>query len=44
MTLKDPKDGFELSLTVERVALNPSLTDDMFHTKIPPGYTITNLK
>jgi len=43
MTLRDPQNGYQLIMTVERVTLNPTLTDDMFQTKVPEGYTVTDL-
>jgi outer membrane lipoprotein-sorting protein len=43
MTLRDPQNGYQLIMTVERVTLNPPLTDDMFHTKVPTGYAVTEL-
>lgn len=43
MTLRDPQNGYQLVMTVERVTLNPVLTDDMFGTKVPNGYTVTDL-
>ncbi len=43
MTLRDPQNGYQLIMTVQRVTLNPTLTEDMFQTKVPAGFTVTDL-
>ncbi len=44
ITLKRPQEEYELVMTVERVTPNPTLTDDQFQAKIPPEYTVVELK
>jgi outer membrane lipoprotein-sorting protein len=44
ITLKRPQEEYELVMTVERVTPNPTLTDDQFQAKIPPEYTVQELK
>jgi len=44
ITLRRPQEEYELVMTVERVTANPALTDDQFQVKIPPEYTIQDLK
>jgi outer membrane lipoprotein-sorting protein len=44
ITLKRPQDEYQLIMTVERVTANPTLTDDQFQVKIPPGSTIQVLQ
>jgi len=44
ITLKRPQDEYQLGMTVERVTANPTLTDDQFQVKIPPEYTVVELK
>jgi len=44
ITLKRPEEEYQLVMTVERIAVNPTLTDDQFQVKIPPGSTIQVLR
>jgi len=44
ITLKRPEEEYQLVMTVERIAANPTLTDDQFQVKIPAGATIQTLK
>jgi len=44
ITLKRPQDEYQLIMTVERVASNPTLTDDQFQVKVPSGSTIQPLQ
>ena len=43
ITLKRPKDEYQLVMTVERVTANPPLTDDQFQVKVPTDVTPTQL-
>jgi Outer membrane lipoprotein-sorting protein len=44
ITMKRPQEEYQLMMTVERVAYNPSLTDDQFQVKVPPEYAVRELK
>jgi outer membrane lipoprotein-sorting protein len=44
ITLKVPQNEYQLVMTVERVVSNPSLTDDQFQVKIPPGLTVQQMQ
>lgn len=44
ITLKRPQDEYQVIMTVERVNSNPTLTDDQFEVKAPPGSTVVALK
>jgi outer membrane lipoprotein-sorting protein len=44
ITLKRPEEEYQLVMTVERITANPTLTDDQFQVKIPPGSTIQVLR
>ncbi len=44
VTIRRPKEGIELVLTVERVEENVKLADDQFEVKIPPGTKIKTLR
>ncbi len=42
--LKRPEEDYQLSVTVERVTMNPPLSDEQFHVKFPEGVTARQLK
>lgn len=44
VTIRRPKEGIQLVLTVERVEENVKLADDQFEVKIPPGTKIKTLR
>jgi len=44
ITLKRPQEEYQLVMTIERVAANPTLTDDQFQVKIPAGSVIQILR
>jgi Outer membrane lipoprotein-sorting protein len=44
ITMKRPQEEYQLMMTVERVTSNPPLTDDQFQVKVPPEYTVRELK
>jgi hypothetical protein len=44
ITIKRPLDGIQLVMTVERVVLNPTLTDNQFEVKMPDGTKVQNLE
>jgi outer membrane lipoprotein-sorting protein len=43
ITMRRPQDEYQLIMSVERVAANPVLTDDMFQVKIPPDFKIQHM-
>jgi len=44
ITLRRPEEEYQLVMTIERVTANPTLTDDQFQIKIPPGSVIQTLQ
>ena len=44
ITLKRPQEEYQLVMTIERVTPNPTLTDDQFQVKIPPGSVVQALQ
>jgi outer membrane lipoprotein-sorting protein len=39
-----PLDKYEITITVEKISINQSLTDDQFDLKIPEGTVVQTLK
>ncbi len=44
LLLKRPEEDYQLTVTVERVTVNPPLTDEQFHVNFPEGVTPIKLR